>query len=185
MTFFANSGVAWPKVEYLTRSAGTRSLDAASQIWKMLADLEAPDADQRYPERGDLFRCAEMLESASTSYYEIADDLGNETAPRMTPAELELAAVSIPPRYAYYPERFFRPTDPFYDLFFGEPDISVAALYHEMAQRASTLAGAIRTFDVEHDKRTDLAPQAFQMMKQWEMLATLGRIIAVLGRRRA
>ncbi|WP_321870688.1 hypothetical protein [Burkholderia ubonensis] len=181
MTFFANSGVAWPKVEYLTRDAGTRSLDAASQIWKLLADLEA--LDQRHPEQSDIFRCVQNLELASKSYYEIANLLGNEMVSSMTPAEIELAAVTIPPRYAYYPERFFYPNDRFYDLFLGDGDISVAALYREMAQRMSALAIAIRTFDVDHDERANLAPQAFQMMKQWEMLATLGRIIAVLGRR--
>ena len=171
MTFFANSGVAWPKFEQETREAGTESLDAASRIWKILAALE--DRDGRNVEREEFTKCAKSLQHASDIYNKVAIELRYEKVASITPAELDLAALHHP----YYDGNIF-----FYKMFIEDSDISVGRLYDELAQRTAHLAASIRAFEVERDN-ADLAPQAFQLMKQWEILAVLGRVVAVLNRR--
>ena len=120
MTFFANSGVTWPNIEHETREAGAKSLDAASRIWKILAALE--DRENHSPKQEDLVSCAYSLQSASDIYSKIADQLKHETVEGITPAELDLAALNVPPRYIYRDM-------PFYKLFLNDSSISVGRLY--------------------------------------------------------
>jgi hypothetical protein len=49
MTFVANSGVKFPNLTQQTREAGSRALEGASDLWRLLAGIEgttgAPPAD--------------------------------------------------------------------------------------------------------------------------------------------
>lgn len=179
MTFFANSGITWPKFERETREAGAHSLDAASRIWKLLAYLE--DRYDRNFDQDEIANCASSLDLASNIYSDIADQLKYEIIPGVTAAELDLASVNFPIRHSIYgsPRRYQQSF--FYALFLDD-DISLGRLYLELSQRSAHLAASVRALDIKRESK-DLAPQAFQLMKQWEILAILGRIVAVLNRR--
>jgi hypothetical protein len=180
MTFFANSGVAWPNLEKQTQEAGAKSLDAGSRIWKILAHLE--NRQEQHLDRREIIICAESFQRASDLYSEIAGRLRYEKVDRITPAEIDLAAVNIPARPYYYDERFYYGDSLFYEMFLYRSEVSLGDLYRELAQRTTHLAASLRAFEIERENE-DLAPQAFQLMKQWEILATLGRVVAVINRR--
>lgn len=172
MTFFANSGTTWPHYDGQTRRAGTQSLEAASRLWKIFAALES--GDSRNISREDIIACADQLQEAAGIYGRIGDALSNATVSGLTPAELELAALQLPYRYG---------EDPFFD----RSSLPIGKLYLDLSQRALILASLVRTFQLSDERRPheidDLAPQVFLMMRQWEALAILGRVIAVLNRR--
>lgn len=86
MTFFANSGVAWPRYEEEMRQAGAKSLDAISQTWRLFADLEGRREDV-HVDTPTLFRSAESLQEASSSYSLIAGHLRGVIVDPITPAE--------------------------------------------------------------------------------------------------
>ena len=179
MTFFANTGITWPELKQETLDAGAASLQAASLLWRVFAGLEyremSPERRELEGEiRKDLSACAESLRMASKIYRRVADKLQEETLSPLTPAELDLASLRAPFRYD---------GDPLFDLYSSQPRISVGALYLELSQRTANLAAAVATFEIDHGG-FDLAPQVFQMMRQWEALAALGRVVAVLNRRR-
>jgi hypothetical protein len=179
MTLFANSGVAWPTLEEATRLAGARSLDAFSQIWQVLADLEG--RRERSFGTSDLLPSAESLQEASSAYARIAEELRGVIIDRMTPAELDIAGINVPSRRLLYSDPDYW-SHSFFRLFL-ENGVQLGSLYRELAQRTANLASSIRAFEVRRPN-ADLAPQAFQLMQQLETLAILGRAVAVLNQRR-
>jgi hypothetical protein len=176
MTFFANSGIAWPNYAVATQHAGTQSLEAFSEIWRLLAALEARgDQSVAYVDI-DLTKSAKSLESAGLTYETIAQTLRNVTIAALTPAEYELAGLTP---FVVYPSYL---DASIYSLFAGK-EIRPSQLYQELAQRTNTLAAFMKAFEPKRSN-PDLVPQAFQFMRQLEVLSTLGRIIAVLNQRK-
>jgi hypothetical protein len=175
MTFFANSGVAWPNVELITRQAGEKALQGGSRLWQFLAGLEgrSPDSRGESDERGDRITNTELLRDAAQGYRAVIDQIDGGLVAELSLAEMELANIGPYPFYYYgfpYPD------------FDRRGPVSVRDLYNELALRLEVLASHIISFEPQRDKR-DLAPQTFLLMRQWEALATLARIIAVLNRR--
>lgn len=176
MTLFANSGVAWPRHEKETKEAGKKSLEAASQIFRILADMESrSESDQ--VSQFDLNQSAEHLELAGKTYQRVAESLSGETTPRLTGSELELAGVNGQWR------RFV--DEDLYDLRFPyRGQIPIGELYRDLSHRLARLANAVRHLNVRGET-FDVAPQVFHILRQWELISTLSRIIATLGRRSA
>lgn len=177
MTFFANSGVSWPKYENDTKRAGTLSLNAFSQIWKLLAELES--RSEALHGSADFTNSAESLKDAANTYDRMAEDLRDVSIAPLTPAEFELAGINLPSRRFYSDDRYL--SDSFFGLFI-EGSVVLGRLYKELSQRTAILASSMRAFEIQRSN-ADLVPQAFQFMKQIEVLATLGRVIAVLNQR--
>lgn len=174
MTLFANSGVAWPRHEQETKEAGKNSLESASLIFQILAKMES-GTDFNQASEFDLTRCAEGLEQASKTYKRVAESLSGEVAQRLTGSELELAGVSEQWRWFI--------DDEFYDLRFPyRGQIPVGELYRDLSHRLLRLANAIRQLNFGASA-FDAAPQVFQILRQWELISTLSRLIATLGRR--
>jgi hypothetical protein len=172
MTFFANSGIAWPNLEQITAEAGAKSLDGASDLWAMLSIMESPDGAS-FGERpeGRAKDAARKFEEAAMLYSKIIDEVDDTALPEFTRGELELAAVEN------------RRYDPAY-IFEFRGGASARDLYREIRMRLETLASGIASLDLR-GKRADAAPQVFQIMRDWESLAVLGRIVAVANRRGA
>ena len=174
MTLFANSGVAWPRHEPETKDAGKKSLEAASDLFRILAALEGDSQTSQLTDF-DLVRCAESLDQAAQSYARVGDSLAGEVVKPLTRSEFELAAV---PWYwrRHIGDDFDEP--PF--LYRGR--VPIGDLYRDLSYRLSRLASAIRALKTSENS-FDLAPQVFEMLKLWESVSTLARLIATLGRR--
>jgi len=181
MTFFANSGVAWPKLEQITQKAGQRSFEAASELWGVLASIEGSQADSK-PDGGytaeRIYRLSNSLKEVARQYREVAEQTDDRYASSLSLAEFELAAILPSGRY----ER--RLYDLPYYRYFDE-DVSVRDLYRELATRLEILAAQLAALEPTSREKEDLAPQVFQIMLQWEQLAVLGRLIAVMNRRKS
>jgi hypothetical protein len=175
MMFFANSGVAWPKLEQQTRQAGSDSLEAASHLWRFIARLERRQSEPI--DLDDLLQCIEQLDRASRAYSKIASELTGEIVGGLTDSEFEAVGLRRGP-YAYYDDWSLRS--------FLEEDVGVPIgyLYLDLSRRIELLASALRVFEPNREDR-DLVPSVFGMMRQWERIATTGRIIAILNRRSA
>ena len=171
MTLFANSGVAWPNQERSTRDAGAKSLDAASAIFRALAAIEV---GSQLPLDSNLERSSELLLQASIIYATVSRQLSNEYSERLSPSELELAALPLQ-RRPY--------DDPLFDLFTNTRRISMQQLYAELSQRAERLSVVVKSINVSQ-AATVVAPQVFQIFALWESMTILARVIAILGRRR-
>lgn len=179
MTFFANSGIAWPKYEEDSRRAGTMSLDAISQVWQLFASLEA--RSERFDGNVDgssVSHSADSFQKAAGTYYRMADGLEDVFIDHLSGAEVELAGINLPNR------RFYDgPYSDWLGDLFSRGSIPIGRVYKELAQRAEHLSSSIRAIEIRRDNSI-LAPQVFQIMKQLETLAILGRIVAVLNLRR-
>ena len=171
MTLFANSGVAWPNQERVTRDAGAKSLDAASAIFRALAAIES---EAQPPFDSNLERSSELLIDASNTYLAVSRQLSNEYVERLSPSELELAVLPLQ-RRPY--------DDPLFELFLNTHRISMQQLYAELSQRAERLSVAVKSLNVKQTA-TVIAPQVFQIFALWESMTVLARVIAILGRRR-
>jgi hypothetical protein len=167
VTLIGNAGIRWPELDEITREAGERALSAAAKLWQIFANVEGeskPGKSVTSP--SDLETCAGQFLEAAGNYREMLRVLTTvETAFTIAPVDAEIAAVNM---------------DLVSPLTSGR-DIRI--LYGELAFRLETLASQISAFDVRADK-FDLAPQAFQMMRQWETAACLGRLVATLNRRK-
>jgi hypothetical protein len=174
MTLFANSGVAWPRHEPETKDAGAKSLEAASGLFRILGTLEA-DSQAAQPMEFEIGRCAESLNEAAQIYTRVAESLAGELVSPLTPSEIELAAV---PRYQrrYIDDDFYEPP------FRYRGPVPIGELYRDLAHRLSRLASAVRMLNTS-ERNFDLAPQVFEILKLWESVSTLARLIATLGRR--
>jgi len=173
MVFFANSGTTWPNLEHLTQEAGHDALDGASKLWRALALIEGRELTltEKDEEREKLAGAASQLRNAARLYRDVESKISNGLTEKLSPAEIDLAALVNVTSH----------DSPFYDLFLLNY-INVQKLYNEIAIRLEILASGIAFFDPGREKN-ELSPQVFQMMKQWDCLSTLGRVIAVLNRR--
>jgi hypothetical protein len=180
MTFFANSGVAWPNSYQTTREAGQRALEAGAYLWHFLGILEGRDPAAPGPvDNEERLIAANMLKEVSMRYYDIADkEIGDMLVPELSPAEMELANIPQQRWFDYrgtrYPYEYPYPG-------IGRP-VPVRELYRDLALRLQTLSSHLSSLESRQAKE-DLAGQAFLLMGQWEAVAILARIIAVLNRR--
>ena len=176
MTLFANSGVAWPRHEAETKDAGQKSLEAASGLFRILASLEAESHPAKLGDY-ELNRCAESLDQAAQIYARVGDELSREAVRQMSASEFELAAI---PRYrrGYADEEFEVSPYPY------RGRLLVGDLYKDLSHRLRRLASAIRALKTS-ERSFDLAPQVFDMLRLWESISSLARLIATLGRRTA
>jgi hypothetical protein len=166
VTIFANSGPKWRTTEETTTNAGTQALEAASGLWRLLAAIESgKGADQSKT----VARAYEKVTAAMELYESIVPTVDDSPLPPLSPAEFQGAAL-----YPY-------PSHP--DASFIEySSASPQKLYRELITRLDTLRRRLNSLDLQKPKE-DLAPQAFQLMQDWEALARLGRVIAVINRR--
>lgn len=178
MSFFANSGVAWPQHENDTRRAGAQSLEAFSKVWHALADMERR-GESTFSDV-ELSDTANSLQSAVQIYTQLAEEFRNINLDPMTPAEFDLAGLNLSMR-EFYDARLYLAPESFYVLFL-ESRINLGKLYKELAQRTKNFASSLRAFEAQRSN-VDLSPQVFQFMKQLEALAILGRVVAVLNQR--
>ena len=174
MTLFANSGVAWPRYESETKEAGKKTFEAASGLFRILAVLEGEVQSPQISEF-ELTRCAESLDQAARVYARVGETLAEETVKWLTPSEYELAGL---PRYS----RRFVEDDYYVSPFLYRGEVSIGDLYRDLSHRLTRLAAAIRNLRVE-GPNVDLAPQVFDVLRLWETVSTLARLIATLGRR--
>jgi hypothetical protein len=172
MTFFANSGVAWPDVENETRQAGADSLRAASRLFDIFANLES--GDTLSVSEDEAVFCAEALKRTANTYQRIGTELRDATVPTNVLTQSEFADWFGP--FPYVEETWL------HDWSLGS-SIPVGAMFRELSKRADTLAATIR--DLKPDiKAWDLAPTVFRIMKQWEALERLARFVAAVNRRK-
>src|SRR6266566_5290793 len=110
MTFFANSGVAWPDFEKDTRDAGAGALRAASRLLQAFADLESGKTVSISED--DVEFCAEALNGAAKTYSRIAYQLRDATVSRPLLTDCELVDWFGPfyPHQPWPPEWFIGPS---------------------------------------------------------------------------
>lgn len=168
MTFFANSGVAWPKVEHETSQAGAEALSAASDIFSALAKIErGEDTDVAFPTT--MSDAGIKLQRAIDIYKHILLTFGDRVLPPLSPAEYELA--SIEPYWTY--DELWRP-----DLGLN----TAHQLYSELIMRLTAVRSRALHFPTNKPKY-DVAINAFELMLEWEKAARLARVISVFNRR--
>jgi hypothetical protein len=175
MVFFANAGIAWPKLEDISRRAGESALHAGAHLWRMFAILEGAKNGIDDGKGSEAQRqCVASLKEASDLYQKVMTSIDDRHVV-IRPSDLELAAVDVQSYSGFEP---FSLTKTFY---FGD-SIRMRDLYSELMQRIGMLANDVELFDIKR-KTIQVAPSAFRMMRQWETLAILGRLIAALNRR--
>jgi hypothetical protein len=172
MTFFANAGVKWPPLQAQLQEAGTHALSGGADLWLLFSKIEDWQSDQ-IPMLGDeenvKNRCVNALQKAADTYSKNLDAIGAEAVERLTPAELDLAAL---------PRRYY---DDYAYEFLGT-HFNARDLYSELIARIRNLVSQVKTLDLENN-RHDLAFQVFRAMQEWEFISSLARLIAVLNRR--
>jgi len=168
MTIFGNSGIRWPNHEVESAKAGSQSLQAASELFNILASIEAGGA--RAVQGETLESSAQGFERAAEAYERIARKLTGEPIGIISPSQFEMAFAGDSWRdYGDYRLRGRREFD------------SVGELYFELAHRLRRLAALMKALNLNADAH-DLAPQAFQAMGLFSSASALARLIAVLGR---
>jgi hypothetical protein len=91
MTFFANSGVAWPNSYQSTREAGQRALEAGARLWQLLGIIEGRDPASVDGTDEQRLMIAAMLKEVSGRYREIANkELNDSSVPGLSLAEMDL-----------------------------------------------------------------------------------------------
>jgi hypothetical protein len=179
MTFFANAGVKWPSAEIELQQAGTQALSGGADFWRLVSTIEAwetHDSARRDVREAQAMQksCARTLAGAANKYYGLlvvdspAFEFERPIDPP-TPEELEQAATIFP---IGFPSRPYRERGEF----------TISSLYGELADRLDALAVHVRGLDLAQDQR-ELAFEIFKAMRQWELIAWLARLIAVLNRR--
>jgi hypothetical protein len=171
MTFFSNSGVKFPNLEQPTRDAGQRALGAASDLWRLFAVIEGREEDKEHNEAEIIRACSEKLMQSAAIYRTILNQIPDEYVSPLTPAEMELAGI-----WQYW--QFRLPEHRDYFMY----HLNARNLYRDVILRLETLDAQLRTTVVGGNKR-DLMRPVFSMMEQWEQLALLGRIIAIVNHR--
>jgi hypothetical protein len=173
MTFFANAGVKWPPLETGLRRAGAEALSGGAELWRLLSTIEGRDSDSSDASEDEekiKVECARSLREAADLYSQSVDKMGPEMISGITLEELNTAAVDYPPFY-FAPWPYPGPFD-------------MRHLYEALISRIKYLASEIEGLDVTQDRR-DMAFQVFRAMREWEMISSLARFIAVLNRRPA
>src|SRR5260370_25456181 len=169
MTFFANAGVKWPSVQSQLQQAGTHALSGGAELWRLLSEVERWESDQVTTlgdEEAIKNRCVNELQKAADTYSRSLDSIGTDIVGRLTPAELDLAALP-PPYYDGAYEYLLRP-----DRF------GMRELYSELIARIGNLASQVKALDLRNDRR-DLAFQVFRAMREGELISCRARLIAV------
>ncbi|MCA1495855.1 hypothetical protein [Bradyrhizobium sp. NBAIM14] len=172
MTFFANAGVKWPSVQSQLQQAGTDALTGGAELWKLFSKIEAWKFDQAtiHEDEEDVKgRCVKALRNAADTYSSNLESFETSTVDLLTPAEIEAAALP-----SYYDDQ--------YPFQFVPSQFNTRELYRELITRIRTLASQVTTFNLQSDRR-DLAVQVFRAMRDWETIASLARLIAVLNLR--
>lgn len=169
MTFFANSGAAWPDFDNETREAGSDALRAASRLFNIFANLES--GESLTITRNDVETCARDLEGVAKTYESIARRLGPAAISGVMITDEEVAEWFGPfPFVESWPR----------DWITGG-SILIGAVFEELSHRARNLVSAIRAVE-PNVKGRDLAPSVFRILAQWEALERLARFVAVVNR---
>jgi hypothetical protein len=173
MVFFANSGNALPHLEQKTREAGASTLQAAAEFWQVLGDIEgrASDFAKRDSERERLQLCVDRLRNAATTYQSMLDQIPPDRLWEVSEAELQVAALDMP---SLHQLPYYRPRHP--------RRVNLKHLYAELIEKLQRIADEILALDWGGSKE-DLAPQVFILMRRWENLTNLGRLIVVVNHR--
>ncbi|MCK1283738.1 hypothetical protein IVB41_07265 [Bradyrhizobium sp. 44] len=168
MTFFANSGVSWPKLEFETSDAGAKAFSAASDIFEALAKMESsPDMEIALP--ASMSNAATKLQDAIRIYRNILPQIDNRTLPPLSPAEYDFA--SIEPYWSRD------------DLHSPENRLNTPQkLYSELIIRLEAVYSRVADFP-NHRVKQALSFSAFELMLEWEKVARLARVISVFNRR--
>lgn len=168
MTFFANSGVKFPNLEQPTREAGQRALEGAADLWRLFANIEGRIGETKPHEQSMRQVATANLEQALAIYRGIINDIPPQSV-TLSPAEIELIGG--------YDVRFLHEwPHPAWQWDLRE-------LYLELIKRLEILIGQLRSTEITAEKQHLVQP-VFSMMKQWETLALLGRIISVVNQKR-
>lgn len=173
--FYANSGNSFPKLATQTTEAGAASLEAASEMFRLFAGLEARDRSDNGREpvsRDSIDKCIDKLAQASKTYAEISEEVGPGEVKALGLDELDLARVDFNYNYA----RRWLISE------YRSDKLSIGDLYAELSRRSSRLASDLRVFAVERESR-DLAGPVFELMYQWENMTAIARVVAVINRR--
>jgi hypothetical protein len=156
----------------ITAQAGAQSLDAGSDLWAIFRDLEGYGSPPDIVNRAQA--TANKLRNAAELYRGVLAQVGDESIAPLSPAELEVAAFDLFEfDFSYYP--------------FARRNIlsgldTPREFYQELITRLQTLAASLANLNLFGSKES-LAPTAFQIMRLWERLAVLARVIAVINRR--
>lgn len=181
MTFFANFGNRESSLAAQTVTAGTDSLQAASEMFRLFAGLEArespKDSRREWIEEGALDRSIATLETAATIYAEISNEVDSEWLDELASDELEFASLGSS-------DRFYNNVSTWDRFRKRRRPHTRSQLYAELARRASMLASSLRALEINREAR-DLSGSVFRCMQQWENMASLARVIAVVNRRLA
>lgn len=173
MTFFANAGVSWPKVEAELREAGTHALSGGADLWLLLSKIEGWETDNSAaPKEEEQIRerCVRQLVHAADTYASTIKTIGgDDLLPPLTADEITLAAVPF----------FFNAPD---EWLFPGP-VTTRGLYELLINMIRRLLERISEFDLKADRRK-LTPQVFQAMRDWEVASSVARLIAVINLRR-
>ncbi|MFS8115004.1 hypothetical protein QD460_25010 [Rhizobium jaguaris] len=167
MVFFANSGITWPHLESLTSDAGSQSLEAASELLSVIAKMEGRTETRPEDQSHAIDEIARKFRSAADLYEKAIPQVDDRILFPLSLAEVELASVYGPP----WRDPDFFPTTP-------------KLAYRDLASRLYTLAANVTDIKFEKPK-SELAPLIFQLMGEWERLASMARLIAVLNLRKS
>jgi hypothetical protein len=171
MTFFANAGVKWPKVESELRDAGTHALVAGAELWRLIAKIESWPSNRATKiadEDGIRLSCVRILKEAAEIYSRNIKEIGEDTVQPFTEAEVRLAAVP-----------FFSDGIDNYILRSGS---TTRELYLALIRRIQDLTSLVANLNLNNDRR-DLIPQVFRAMREWELISSTARMIAVVNLR--
>jgi hypothetical protein len=171
MTFFANAGVKWPKVEYELRNAGTHALEAGAELWRLMSKIEGWPSDRKAEiadEDSIRLHCVRILKDAAEIYFRSIEEIGEEIVQPFTEAEINLAAI------------------PFFsdgiEYFIFRSGFTMRELYLALIDRIKKLSSLLADLNLNNDRR-ELIPQVFRAMREWELISSSARIIAVVNLR--
>jgi hypothetical protein len=172
MTFFANAGVKWPKVESELRDAGTHALAAGAELWRLISKIESRPSDrgtQIADEDGIRLNCVSTLKEAVEIYSRSLKEIGEDTVLPLTETEVRLAAIP------YF-------SDGIENYIFRSGGATTRELYFALIHRIQNLSSLVANLNLNNDRR-ELIPQVFRAMREWELISTTARMIAVVNLR--
>lgn len=170
MTFFANAGVKWPKVQTELRKAGTSAMSGGAELWRLFSEIEAWESDHRAGsgEDGETKRkCVNALREAADRYEESLRYIDRELTGPLSSSEIDLVA----PPFPYFINQL--DPDPL-----RRTNFEVSEIYVQLIGRLRELASEINALDLGRDRR-DLASEVFGAMRAWELISWLARLIVL------
>jgi hypothetical protein len=171
MTFFANAGVKWPKVESELRDAGTHTLEAGTELWRLISKVEGWPSNRRTEiadEDGIRLNCVRKLREAAEIYSRSLNEIGEETVQPLTEAEIRLAAIP------YFSDGI--------ENYLFRSGSTTRVLYFTLIHRIQSLSSLVANLNLNNYRR-DLIPQVFRAMREWELISSTARMIAVVNLR--